>query len=139
MIRVSFVAKLSLIVTVVSRHQSRFRSWVSLLGANILEERTDQVDRASVLGSSPIIAETGFVLSHVVAIAVADASGLSFLWGVIIGLAFATAGVVVLASAETDPQSRYPNTHHSERIPFAMAGGVLLLALLTGIVLGTIF
>lgn len=96
----------------------------------------DAVDRASVVGSAPIIAGTGFVLSRAVAIVLAGASGLTFLWGLVIGLAFATAGVVVLASTETDSLGR--STQHVERIPFATAGGVLLLSLLTGVVLGAV-
>ena len=79
-----------------SRRHPRNRSWASLVGETVRGERADHVDRASVVGSAPIIAGTGVVLSRTVAIAFADASGLAFLWGLVIGLAFATAGVVVL-------------------------------------------
>jgi hypothetical protein len=120
-----------------SRRQSRFGSWNPLVGQNGLGGRTEQVDRASVLGSAPIIAGTGFVLSRAVAIVLAGASGLSFLWGLVIGLGFATAGVVILASTETDSQPRL-SARRAERIPLATAGGVLLLSLLTGVVLGTV-
>lgn len=123
-----------------SRRHSRSRSSrVSLPSVDTLGDRMDEVERASVLGSAPIIAGTGFVLSRAVAIAIAGASGLSFLWGLVIGLAFATTGVVVFASTETDGDARSLNTHRSkQQVPFATAGGVLLLALLTGIVLGTV-
>jgi purine-cytosine permease-like protein len=121
-----------------SRRHSQFRSWSLLSSATVFEERTDQVDRANILSSAPIIAGMGFVISRVVAIAIADASVLSFLWGLVIGLTFATAGVVVLASTETDGRSHSPDTRHPKRIPFVTAGGILLLALLTGIVLGIV-
>jgi hypothetical protein len=120
-----------------SRRQSRFGLWNPLVGQNGPGGRTEQVDRASVLGSAPIIAGTGFVLSRAVAIVLAGASGLSFLWGLVIGLGFATAGVVILASTETDSQPRL-SARRAERIPLATAGGVLLLSLLTGVVLGTV-
>lgn len=112
---------------------------MSLPAVDALGDRMNQVERASVLGSTPIVAGIGFIFSRAVAIAIAGASGLSFLWGLVIGLAFATAGVVVLASAETDGDARSLNAHHSkQQVPLATAGGVLLLALLTGIVLGTV-
>jgi hypothetical protein len=121
------------------RHPRSGSSWTSLPGANVLSERADEIDRASVVGSAPIVAGTGFVLSRAVAIVIANASGLSFLWGLVIGLAFATAGVVVFASTETDIQSHHPGVRRSkQQIPFATAGGVLLLSLLTGIVLGAV-
>ena len=120
-----------------SRRHRRPGSSGTLAGVNRLRERMDAVDRASVVGSAPIIAGTGFVLSRTVAIVLAGASGLTFLWGLVIGLAFATAGVVVLASTETDSRLGR-STQHVERIPFATAGGVLLLSLLTGVVLGAV-
>lgn len=122
-----------------SRRQHRSRSsWASLAGATVRGKRTDRVDRASVVGSAPIIAGMGFLLSRIVAIAVTDASGLTFLWGLVIGLAFATTGVAVLISTENDARSRKLGARRTERIPFATAGGVLVLSLLTGVVLGAI-
>lgn len=110
-----------------------------LVGGNALGgSSVEAVDRASVVGSAPIIAGTGFILSRIVAIAVADASALTFLWGLVIGLAFATAGVVVLISTERDDTVGRPGSRAAGRIPFATAGGVLLLALLTGTVLGVV-
>jgi hypothetical protein len=106
------------------------------IGANRLDS-TEAVERASVVGSAPIIAGTGFVLSRAVAIVLAGASGLTFLWGLVIGLAFATAGVVVFASTETDSRPGRP-ARRMERVPLTTAGGVLLLSLLTGVVLGTV-
>jgi purine-cytosine permease-like protein len=97
----------------------------------------EAVERASVVGSAPIIAGTGFVLSRAVAIVLAGASGLTFLWGLVIGLAFATAGVVVFASTETESRPGRP-ARRMERVPLTTAGGVLLLSLLTGVVLGTV-
>lgn len=99
--------------------------------------RSDDVDRANVVGSAPIIAGTGFVLSRAAAIAIANASALTFLWGLVIGLAFATAGVVVLMSTENDHSHR-PGARRADRVPFATAGGALLLSLLTGVVLGAV-
>lgn len=119
-----------------SRRHRRPGSSGSFAGVNRVGEM-EAVDRASVVGSAPIIAGTGFVLSRAVAIVLAGASGLTFLWGLVIGLAFATAGVVVLASTETGfEQGR--SARRIERIPFTTAGGVLLLSLLTGVVLGTV-
>lgn len=100
--------------------------------------RTDEVDRASVVGSAPVIAGTGFVLSRAVAMVVAGGSALTFLWGLVIGLGFATAGVVVLASNERTEDSFHPGRSTVERIPLVTAGGVLMLSLLTGVVLGTV-
>ena len=100
--------------------------------------RTDSVDRASVVGSAPVVAGTGFVLSRAVAMVVAGGSGLTFLWGLVIGLGFATAGVVVLASSERTGDRMRTGRSPVERIPLTTAGGVLLLSLLTGVVLGTV-
>jgi purine-cytosine permease-like protein len=119
-----------------SRRHRRPGSSGSLTGVNRLAS-TGAIDRASVVGSAPIIAGTGFVLSRAVAIVLAGASGLTFLWGLVIGLAFATAGVVVLASTETGFEPGRP-ARRTERIPLTTAGGVLLLSLLTGVVLGTV-
>lgn len=107
-------------------------------GTALGRPRSGHVDRANVVGSAPIIAGTGFVLSRAVAIAIANASALTFLWGLVIGLTFATAGVVVLMSTENDDRSRRPGARRTDRIPFATAGGVLLLSLLTGVVLGVV-
>lgn len=121
------------------RHPRSRLSGTSLPAVDALSNRIDQVERASVLGSAPIIAGTGFVLSRAIAIVLAGASGLSFLWGLVIGLAFATTGIVVLASTETDGDPRSLNTRRSkQQVPLATAGSVLLLALLTGIVLGAV-
>lgn len=120
------------------RHSRSVPSWMPLVGGNAVGESSSHIDRASVLGSAPIIAGTGFVLSRTVAIAVANASALTFLWGLVIGLAFATAGVVVLISTENDERLHRPGARHAERIPFATAGGALLLSLLTGVVLGIV-
>ena len=121
------------------RHPRSGPSWMPLVGGNALGgSSVEAVDRASVVGSAPIIAGTGFILSRIVAIAVADASALTFLWGLVIGLAFATAGVVVLISTERDDTVGRPGSRAAGRIPFATAGGVLLLALLTGTVLGVV-
>ncbi|EMA45009.1 hypothetical protein [Halococcus saccharolyticus] len=111
-------------------------SWQSLLGKLVPSAQRD-VDRANVVGSAPIIAGTGFVLSRTVAIAIADASALTFLWGLVIGLAFATAGVVFLLSTETDTR-RGARTVRASRVPLATASGVLALSLLTGAVLGAL-
>ena len=119
-----------------SRRHRRPGSSGGFAGVNRLGS-TERVDRASVVGSAPIIAGTGVVLSRAVAIVLAGASGLTFLWGLVIGLALATAGVIVLASTETDSRLGRP-AHRVERIPFTTAGGVLLLSLLTGVVLGTV-
>ncbi len=120
------------------RHPYSGSSRTSFPGVNVLGERVDGMDRASVVGSAPIVAGTGFVLSRAVGIVLASASALTFLWGLVIGLAFAAAGVVILASTETDSRSRHPGVRRPERIPLATAGGVLLLSLLTGVVLGTV-
>lgn len=120
------------------RHPYSGSSRTALPGVNLLGEHIDEIDRASVVGSAPIVAGTGFVLSRAVAIVLASASALTFLWGLVIGLAFATAGVVILASTETNTHSHHPGSRRRERIPLATAGGVLLLSLLTGVVLGTV-
>lgn len=119
-----------------SRRHRRPGSSGSGIGANWVSDG-GAVDRASVIGSAPIIAGTGFVLSRAVAIVLAGASGLTFLWGLIIGLAFATAGVVVFASTETDARPGRP-ARRMEHVPLTTAGGVLMLSLLTGVVLGTV-
>jgi hypothetical protein len=119
------------------RHRRPGSSWNSLPGANTFDGRADRIDRASVVGSAPIIAGTGFVLSRAVAIVLANASGLSFLWGVVIGLGFATAGVVVLASTESDSRPRQ-GARRAEGVPLMTAGGALLLSLLTGVMLGAV-
>ncbi|EMA53663.1 MULTISPECIES: hypothetical protein [Halococcus] len=120
-----------------SRRRRRLQSsWQSLLGKLVPSAQGD-VDRANVVGSAPIIAGTGFVLSRMVAIAIADASALTFLWGLVIGLAFATAGVVFLLSTETDTR-RGARAVRSSRVPLATASGVLALSLLTGAVLGAL-
>lgn len=111
-------------------------SWQSLLG-RLAPSSRGNVDRANVVGSAPIVAGTGFVLSRTVAIAIADASALTFLWGLVIGLAFATAGVVFLLSTETDSRQR-ARTARDSRVPLATASGVLALSLLTGAVLGAL-
>lgn len=118
-----------------SRRHPRFESsWGPL---DRITGRTDEVDRANVVGVAPVVAGTGFVLSRAIAMLIADASGLAFLWGLVIGLGLATAGVVVLASTETDSRT-HRGTHAVARVPLATAGGVLLLSLLTGLVLGTV-
>lgn len=119
-----------------SRRHGRPGSSGSGIGVDRLGS-VEAVDRASVVGSAPIIAGTGFVLSRAVAIVLAGASGLTFLWGLVIGLAFATTGVIVLASSETDSRLRRPD-RRMERVPLTTAGGVLVLSLLTGVILGTV-
>ena len=96
----------------------------------------NNVDRASVVGSAPIITGAGFVLSRTVAIAIADASALTFLWGLVIGLAFAIAGVVFLVSTESGIRRRAGT--RASQVPVTTAGGVLGFSLLTGAVLGAL-
>ena len=120
-----------------SRRRRRLQSSrPSLVGRIAPGQAPGNVDRANVVGSAPIIIGTGFVLSRTIAIAIADASALTFLWGLVIGLAFATTGVVVLVSTENDTPRR--GRARASRVPIATAGGVLALSLLTGAVLGAL-
>jgi len=120
-----------------SRRRRRLQSSRPSLVSRITSGRTPgNVDRANVVGSAPIITGAGFVLSRTVAIAIADASALTFLWGLVIGLAFATAGVVFLVSIEDDTRRR--GRVRASPVPIATAGGVLSLSLLTGAVLGAL-
>jgi hypothetical protein len=120
-----------------SRRRRRLQSSRQSLLRRLIPSTRGEVDRANVVGSAPITAGTGFVLSRTVAIAIADASALTFLWGLVIGLAFATAGVVFLLSTETDTR-RGARAARGSRVPLATASGVLALSLLTGAVLGAL-
>ncbi|WP_049900148.1 hypothetical protein [Halococcus agarilyticus] len=120
-----------------SRRRRRLQSSRPSLVDWLTPDRTrNDVNRASVVGSAPIITGAGFVLSRTVAIAIADASALTFLWGLVIGLAFAVAGVVFLVSTESDTRRRAGA--RASQVPIATAGGVLGLSLLTGAVLGAL-
>lgn len=120
------------------RHRRLLSSWPSLTRSTPDGSRR-HVDRATVVGSAPIITGTGFVLSRTVAIAIANAPAVTFLWGLVIGLAFATAGIVFLFSTEGDARRRSSvRSARTDRVPLATTGGVLALALLTGAVLGTV-
>lgn len=120
------------------RHRRPLLSRTPFVSGDALgRTRTDHVDRASVYGIAPILLGIGFILSRVVAIAIADASALTFLWGLVIGLAFATAGIVFLISNEDDERARHPRTQAAQ-VPFAKAGGALVLSLLTGALLGIV-